>query len=166
MKGVKPYALHGGLTVKNRDETVEAWKANTDPARRVLIFTSVGATGCNLEKACFVIHYVRFFFHWFQFLYYLLHFRLQDQNWSSITDTQIDGRAWRMGQTETVRIVHLIVSRTTDVLMNKMANEKSALLSAAVQRQTLQREWIFLSFSTCSQSGLRSHHILQQFYSP
>ncbi len=82
----------GEVDVEQRREIVE--KFNTDPNTRVLIMSSAGAYGLNLQAADVLIH--------------------MDLPWSVGKYAQRSARAHRMGQKETVFEYSLIASRTVD----------------------------------------------------
>ncbi|KAG0693276.1 hypothetical protein DFH29DRAFT_1007449 [Suillus ampliporus] len=98
--------LNGGHTVDERNEIVR--KFNTDPAARVLLFSNVGAVGLNLTVANIVI--------------------LFDQCWSRMLVNQIIGRAWRLGQEDTVLVYNMIALGTVDVLMLDHGEGKGKML--------------------------------------
>ena len=54
--GIHAFVLHGSLTRKKRAETLHAFRVSPDPS--VLIVTSVGITGLNLDCANIVIFLV------------------------------------------------------------------------------------------------------------
>ncbi|PPR00727.1 hypothetical protein CVT24_000951 [Panaeolus cyanescens] len=116
VKGIYPFCIDGAMTAAQRNKEIDAWQNNADPQRRVLIFTSVGSTGCNFQKASVIIHF--------------------SQNWSGNQDKQIDGRVKRLGQTRVVIIIHMLLLGTIDIIMSRMANAKTGLLSGALERST------------------------------
>ncbi len=56
--GVTPFIINGDMRTKDRDEAVQEFIHTKDPARRVLLFSSVGAAGLNLACADTVILFV------------------------------------------------------------------------------------------------------------
>ncbi len=58
--GIIPFVLNGNMKVKDRDEAVQEFIHTKDPARRVLLFSSVGVAGLNLACADTVILFVSY----------------------------------------------------------------------------------------------------------
>lgn len=54
--GIKNICINGGLTPKQRDDRIRAFK--NDPTIRVLLMSSVGQVGLNLTNASVIILYV------------------------------------------------------------------------------------------------------------
>jgi SNF2 family DNA or RNA helicase len=80
---------------------------NTDDTKRILIMTSAGMYGLNIQAASVVVHY--------------------DQEWSLAKMTQRDGRAHRYGQKETVLVYNLMARKTVDYYVQKVLRGKAEL---------------------------------------
>ncbi|KZV78119.1 hypothetical protein EXIGLDRAFT_692516, partial [Exidia glandulosa HHB12029] len=86
------YSLHGSLTADARRKCLSAFHSATGTA--ILIMTSVGVTGLNLQDADVMV--------------------LLDANWSGSFDTQLVGRVYRQGQVCRTICYRLISMYTAD----------------------------------------------------
>ncbi|KAG0693518.1 hypothetical protein DFH29DRAFT_1007225 [Suillus ampliporus] len=114
LHNIEPLTLHGGHTVDERNSIINQF--NTDPSARVLLFSSVGTVGLNLTVASIVI--------------------LFDQCWSRMLVNQIIGRAWRLGQEETVIVYNMVALGTVDVLMVDNGEGKGKMLAEFLATNT------------------------------
>ncbi|KAG2136436.1 hypothetical protein DEU56DRAFT_756342 [Suillus clintonianus] len=119
---ISALALSGSNTIDERNDIIH--KFNTVPEHRVLLFSTVGAVGLNLTVATVVI--------------------LFDQCWSRMLVNQIIGRAWRLGQVETVLVYNMVALGTVDVLMVDHGEGKGKMLGQFLDKNqavvhTIQR---------------------------
>ncbi|KAJ8474911.1 hypothetical protein ONZ45_g15788 [Pleurotus djamor] len=112
--GVDPYVLNSTLNDREREAVVSSFVNGTDPARRVLLFSAVGAVGLNLTCADVII--------------------MLDTQWSQVGVEQIIGRCARLTQEKPVHIYYLLALQTTDVLMTTLAREKGEMLDTLLTR--------------------------------
>ncbi len=89
--GRKGFVLHGGTSVKERGEIVDAFQSETY-VPYLILSVKAGGTGLNLTKASHVIHF--------------------DRWWNPAVENQATDRAFRIGQKNNV-IVHKMVCRST-----------------------------------------------------
>lgn len=99
----------GGLVISgdnndNAKRTEIVAKFNADPNEKLLIMTSAGQFGLNIQAANVIIHY--------------------DQPWSLAKLTQREGRAWRYGQKQTVMVYNLLAKGTVDMYIQKKLFKK------------------------------------------
>ncbi|KAG1727539.1 P-loop containing nucleoside triphosphate hydrolase protein [Suillus lakei] len=113
MHNIFPLTLNGTHTVQERNEIIH--KFTTVPEERVLLFSAVGAVGLNLTVANIVI--------------------LFDQCWSRMLVNQIIGRAWRLGQEDTVLVYNMVAVGTVDVLMVDHGEGKGRMLGQFLSTQ-------------------------------
>lgn len=90
-----------------RAKTIDTF--NTDPNFNLLVMTSAGQFGLNIQSASVVIHY--------------------DQPWSLAKLVQREGRAHRMGQKESVLVYNLLGRKTIDEYIAKKLLSKKDLSS-------------------------------------
>ncbi|KAG1905166.1 P-loop containing nucleoside triphosphate hydrolase protein [Suillus fuscotomentosus] len=112
MHDIEALSLNGTLTADERNETIRRF--NTVPEDRVLLFSTVGAVGLNLTVATIVV--------------------LFDQCWSRMLVNQIIGRAWRLGQEDTVTVYNMVAVGTVDVLMVDHGEGKGKMLGQFLSR--------------------------------
>ena len=98
----KPLLIAGGVKDDERDENRHAF--NTDDEHRLLIMTSAGNMGLNLQRASIVIHY--------------------DLPWSMAMAEQREDRAHRNGQTRNVLVYRLLVEDSIDEYNLLVLNRK------------------------------------------
>ncbi|TFK61411.1 P-loop containing nucleoside triphosphate hydrolase protein [Pluteus cervinus] len=113
--GIGCFVLNGSTHAKDRDPIIQDFIHNTDPNKRVLLFSSVGSSGLNLAVASIVIIY--------------------DQLWSGVATQQVIGRAWRLGQLLQVTVYMMLALGTTDITMASMATSKDMMLKAFVSKE-------------------------------
>ncbi len=82
-------------------------KFNTDESKRILIMTSAGQFGLNIQRASVIFHY--------------------DFEWSLAKMRQRDGRAHRYGQKNSVLVYNLLAKGTVDYYIKKVVHDKAAL---------------------------------------
>ncbi|KAJ8463834.1 hypothetical protein ONZ45_g17445 [Pleurotus djamor] len=115
MNDIEPYCIHGNLRQDAREKVVQEFVKGTDPRRRVLIFSGVGAAGLNLSCADVVF--------------------LLDACWSQVQIEQIIGRAAHLTQEKPVHVYHLLALGTTDLMMTTLAKEKGDMLDDFFSRE-------------------------------
>lgn len=100
----KPLKISGKIKEEYRDVVA---KFNEDESRRVLVMTSAGQFGLNIQRASVIFHY--------------------DQEWSLAKMQQRDGRAHRIGQKESVLVYNLLAKGTVDYYVKKVLHAKAEL---------------------------------------
>lgn len=95
----------GEVKTKERDDIVNQF--NTDPTKRILILSSAGAYGLNLQAADIIIH--------------------ADLPWSIAKYEQRASRSHRMGQKNTVYEYSLIAQKTVDQFVLKKLEAKQEI---------------------------------------
>jgi len=101
----KPLLIAGGVSQEERDANRHAF--NTDDVHQILIMTSAGAMGLNLQRASSVIHY--------------------DLPWSISALEQREDRAHRHGQKKSVTIYRMIVENSIDEYILKILHKKKKI---------------------------------------
>ncbi|RYU97100.1 DEAD/DEAH box helicase [Emticicia agri] len=107
----RPLFYHGGNTIKERKEMVEAFQTNHADKIFVLSLKAAG-TGLNLTAANHVIHY--------------------DLWWNPAVEAQATDRAYRIGQKSNVMVHRLITKNTFEERINEMIQAKKALADMTV----------------------------------
>ena len=105
LMSAQPLLVTGDVPNDKRQAIIEDFEGRNGGA--LLIMTSAGMFGLNLQTASVVIHY--------------------DSEWSLAKMTQREGRAHRIGQKENVLIYHLIGKRTIDEYVRKVLHKKQQL---------------------------------------
>ena len=105
----QPLMITGEVDQRDRYRIVDDF--NNKNENKVLIMTSAGQFGLNIQRASVIFHY--------------------DQEWSLAKMEQRDGRAHRYGQKETVLVYNLLAEGTVDFYVRKVLHKK-AKLSASV----------------------------------
>ena len=105
LKRWNPLMIIGEISSEGRKKVVEEFK--TDPEKNLLIMSSAGAFGLNLQVASVIIHY--------------------DQPWSLSKMQQRDGRAHRIGQKDSVLVYNLLAKGTVDYYVKKVIHGKAEL---------------------------------------
>ncbi len=100
----KAEMITGDVKVVDRNDIINRFTAGQFP---ILIMTSAGQFGLNLQAANIVIHY--------------------DQPFSIAGSVQRNGRAHRMGQERMVLIYHLLASETVDEKVYKKLKIKQSI---------------------------------------
>ncbi len=110
-------SYHGGMSIRERDTTIEASKVRSTHNKQdvFLIQLQAGSTGLNLQ------HYDRIIF--------------MSPWWTPSEIEQAKCRAVRIGQTETVKIFHLILKAES------FFNIESFMLSKILEKQELSEEF-------------------------
>ena len=103
---IKNYMLDGSVPSKNRIEMVDNFNANDD-VKVFLIMLKSGGTGLNLTSADVVIHL--------------------DLWWNPQAENQATDRAHRIGQKNTVEVIHLITKGTIEEKILELQNKKRVL---------------------------------------
>ena len=100
----KPLKISGTIKEEYRD-VVD--KFNKQEENRVLVMTSAGQFGLNIQRASVIFHY--------------------DQEWSLAKMQQREGRAHRFGQKDTVMVYNLLAKGTVDYYVQKVLHKKAEL---------------------------------------
>ncbi|WP_377270196.1 DEAD/DEAH box helicase [Peterkaempfera sp. SMS 1(5)a] len=109
-RGVDTLFLHGGTTVKRREEMVEAFQRGE---RKVFLLSLKAAgTGLNLTRAGHVVHY--------------------DRWWNPAVEDQATDRAYRIGQTQPVQVHKLIAEGTVEDRVAEMLRQKRELADSVL----------------------------------
>lgn len=109
--GQAPLFYHGGCSVKQRKEMVDAFQNNRTDKIFVLSLKAAG-TGLNLTAANHVIHY--------------------DLWWNPAVEAQATDRAYRIGQKANVMVHRFITRGTFEERINEMIQNKKALANMTV----------------------------------
>ena len=109
-RGVDTLFLHGGSTVKHREEMVDAFQAGEKGV--FLLSLKAAGTGLNLTRAGHVIHY--------------------DRWWNPAVEDQATDRAYRIGQTQPVQVHKLIAEGTVEERVAEMLRQKRELADAVL----------------------------------
>ena len=126
--GTVPDFIHGGVSVKKRQEMVDRFQ--NDPQDRVMVLSLKAAgTGLNLTAATAVIHY--------------------DLWWNPAVEDQATDRAYRIGQDKNVMVYRFICAGTFEEKINEMINSKKEIAELTVQKG---EKWL----GDLSKSELRS----------
>lgn len=87
---------------------------------------------------------------------------LKDQPWSAQDERQLIGRIWRQPQTKVVKIMHLLATDTTDIVLHSQAQGKAFMLDLFLVRpESSSKSTLYISSSTCSQFCLDSQGMLK-----
>lgn len=109
--GREPLFIHGGLSVKKRQECVDAFQNDRREKVMVLSLKAAG-TGLNLTAASAVIHY--------------------DLWWNPAVEAQATDRAYRIGQKQAVTVYRFITANTFEEKINRLIESKKALAEMTV----------------------------------
>ncbi|MFJ4003782.1 SNF2-related protein [Streptomyces sp. NPDC090023] len=104
--------LHGGTPPARRQELVDAFQNDPDPAPVFILSVKAAGTGLTLTRAEHVIHY--------------------DRPWNPAVEDQATDRAHRIGQHRTVQVHHLITEGTVEDHINELLDRKRALTDAVL----------------------------------
>jgi SNF2 family DNA or RNA helicase len=110
--GVETPFLHGGISLKQRSQTVERFEKDMDGPPVFILTHKVGGTGLNLTRATHVFHF--------------------DRWWNPAVERQATDRAHRIGQTRIVQIHKLICAGTLEEQLDAMLENKSAVASRII----------------------------------
>ncbi len=102
---------HGGCSIKQRKEMVDAFQGNHVDKIFILSLKAAG-TGLNLTRANHVIHY--------------------DLWWNPAVEAQATDRAYRIGQKNNVMVHRFITKNTFEERINEMIQSKKALAEMTV----------------------------------
>ncbi len=102
LKEYNPLIIIGETPTLERQESVN--KFTYDPKYKLLIMSSAGAYGLNLQAASYIVNF--------------------DLPWSVSKSEQRVGRAHRVGQTEPVTIYNLLAKGTIDEYVAKVLHKK------------------------------------------
>ena len=126
--GTVPDFIHGGVSVKKRQEMVDRFQ--NDPQDRVMVLSLKAAgTGLNLTAATAVIHY--------------------DLWWNPAVEDQATDRAYRIGQNKNVMVYRFICAGTFEERINEIISSKKEIAELTVQKG---EKWL----GDLSKSELRS----------
>ncbi|MGD1220494.1 SNF2-related protein [Streptomyces krungchingensis] len=104
--------LHGGTPPARRQDLVDAFQHDPDPAPVFILSVKAAGTGLTLTRAEHVIHY--------------------DRPWNPAVEDQATDRAHRIGQHRTVQVHHLITEGTVEDHINELLARKRALTDAVL----------------------------------
>jgi len=100
----KPLKISGKIKEEYRDVVA---KFNEVEEHQLLVMTSAGQFGLNIQRASVIFHY--------------------DQEWSLAKMQQREGRAHRFGQKDTVLVYNLLAKGTVDYYVKKVLHAKAEL---------------------------------------
>ncbi|WP_406729736.1 DEAD/DEAH box helicase [Streptomyces sp. GD-15H] len=109
-RGVDTLFLHGGTTVKRREEMVDAFQSGEKKV--FLLSLKAAGTGLNLTRAGHVVHY--------------------DRWWNPAVEDQATDRAYRIGQTQPVQVHKLIAEGTVEDRVAEMLRQKRELADSVL----------------------------------
>ena len=110
--GERPLFLHGGCSIKQRQEMVERFQNNPRADRILLLSLKAAGTGLNLTAANHVIHY--------------------DLWWNPAVEAQATDRAYRIGQHQNVLVHRFITQNTFEERIDQMIQDKRHLAELTV----------------------------------
>lgn len=108
--GVPHQFLHGGTTVREREEMVRRFQSGEVPV--FLLSLKAGGTGLNLTRADHVVHI--------------------DRWWNPAVEEQATDRAYRIGQTRPVQVHRMITRGTIEERIAELLTRKRALADAVL----------------------------------
>jgi SNF2 family DNA or RNA helicase len=106
------YYLHGGTSMKRREEMVAAFQDPASPPAVFVLSTRAGGTGLNLTRANHVFHF--------------------DRWWNPAVEDQATDRAFRIGQRRNVFAHKFVALGTVEERINAMIEEKKGLAASIV----------------------------------
>ena len=110
--GERPLFLHGGCSIKQRQEMVDRFQNNPRTDRIFLLSLKAAGTGLNLTAASHVIHY--------------------DLWWNPAVEAQATDRTYRIGQHQNVLVHRFITQNTFEERIDKMIQDKRHLADLTV----------------------------------
>ena len=110
--GERPLLLHGGCSIKQRQEMVDRFQQNPHTDHIFLLSLKAAGTGLNLTAASHVIHY--------------------DLWWNPAVEAQATDRAYRIGQHQNVLVHRFITQNTFEERINQMIQDKRHLADLTV----------------------------------
>jgi len=105
-----PLLFHGGLSGKEKDRVIHAFKDLTQRHPVLLISFKAGGMGLNLQEASYVF--------------------LFDQWWTFVTESQAIGRVHRFGQSAKVTVRRLLTLNTIEQRIKEKVEKKRRLFRA------------------------------------
>jgi len=105
--------LHGGLSVRAREEQIRLFNSGARTGCAFILSLRAGGFGLNLTKATHVIHF--------------------DRWWNPAVENQATDRAHRIGQTRTVFVHQFITSGTLEEHVDEILERKSRVAGTLVQ---------------------------------
>ncbi|GEM_PF-1376442 len=112
--------LHGGVPSQNRGRLIERFRE--EASCRVFLSTEAGGQGLNLQAASVVVHL--------------------DLPWNPAKLDQRTARAHRMGQRETVHVIHLVAQDSIEHKMEGLLAGKRGLFASVFGRKATETEWL------------------------
>ncbi len=109
-QGIEIDMLHGGLSIKKRQELVDRFQAGKLPV--LILSLKAGGTGLNLTRATNVVHY--------------------DRWWNPAVEDQATDRAYRIGQDQTVTVHRLVTEGTVEDRVRELLTQKRALADSVI----------------------------------
>ncbi len=106
--------FHGEMTTEERDDTIKRF--TTEVTLPVMVLTDAGSTGLNLQVADFVINY--------------------EQHFNPAMVEQRIGRAYRIGQKNTVNVINFHTKNTIEENIYKLIQNKKDLFDKIVEGKT------------------------------
>lgn len=103
-EAVGTHLITGQTPTLQRKAILDSFKTSK---RGVLVMTNAGREGLNIQESNVVIHY--------------------DQDFTAAGMEQRNGRAHRLGQTQRVRVYHLLAQGTVDYRIRRLLAQKQAL---------------------------------------
>jgi SNF2 family DNA or RNA helicase len=113
----KPLVI-SGKTKEDYSSVVQ--KFNDIEEHKILIMTSAGQFGLNVQRASVIFHY--------------------DQEWSLAKMFQREGRAHRYGQKDTVLVYNLLAKGTVDYYVKKVLHDKAVLAGKILGDESIGME--------------------------
>jgi len=110
--GARPLFLHGGCSIKDRQEMVDRFQNNPRSDQIFLLSLKAAGTGLNLTAASHVIHY--------------------DLWWNPAVEAQATDRAYRIGQHQNVLVHRFITQNTFEERIDRMIQDKRHLADLTV----------------------------------
>lgn len=110
--GQRPLFLHGGCSIKQRQEMVELFQQNRRSDQIFLLSLKAAGTGLNLTAASHVLHY--------------------DLWWNPAVEAQATDRAYRIGQHQNVVVHRFITQNTFEERIDQMIQDKRHLADMTV----------------------------------
>ena len=110
--GERPLFLHGGCSIKERQEMVDRFQNNPRADRIFLLSLKAAGTGLNLTAASHVIHF--------------------DLWWNPAVEVQATDRAYRIGQHQNVLVHRFITQNTFEERIDRMIQDKRHLADLTV----------------------------------
>ena len=110
--GVATQFLHGGTSVKVRDQMVKRFQEDENAPPVFILSLKAGGTGLNLTRANHVFHF--------------------DRWWNPAVEDQATDRAFRIGQKRNVQVHKFVTTGTLEEMIDDMIESKKGLAQAVV----------------------------------